>query len=109
MDNDNIGDESLSRAINGVEGLFLKVVAAFRANELSNADASATTSLTDSHERFQLWVGNIRAAEDDPNNVSLEWRLREAHDIRDDISSILTDVLEALNDCMYANKLVRIS
>jgi hypothetical protein len=58
-------------------------------------------TLSDAFERFQLWAGNIGAAVDAHRKISLEWRLRDAAEIKEQICELQSDLIEALNDCMW--------
>ncbi|KAF2730965.1 hypothetical protein EJ04DRAFT_555033 [Polyplosphaeria fusca] len=57
-------------------------------------------TLKNATERFQLWCGSVGAATDPQKKISLEWRLRDAPDIREDVQSLFVDLAEALDDLL---------
>lgn len=52
----------------------------------------------DAIERFQLWSGSVGAPVDAEKKISLDWRLREADEIKEQINDLLHDLIEALDD-----------
>lgn len=52
----------------------------------------------DAFERFQLWVGSIGAAVAPHRKVSLDWRLRDAQELKEQIGELQLDLIEALDD-----------
>ena len=51
----------------------------------------------DQHGRFRVWCGNLGALQS--GHASLDWRLREADNIRSRISGVLADVDDDLRNC----------
>lgn len=58
-------------------------------------------TIIDSLERFQLWAGNIGAAVDPRKKISLEARLKDASEVKEQIYDLLCDLNEALDDCRH--------
>lgn len=83
---------------------FHRAIRTFESTHSSITGSNPQIALTDSLERFRLWSGSVGAALDGEKKASLEWRLREAPDIKEDILSLLGDLKEALEDRLYATK-----
>ncbi|OCL11416.1 hypothetical protein AOQ84DRAFT_423590, partial [Glonium stellatum] len=64
----------------------------------NNPHLISSSNLGDALDRFQLWSGNIGASQISHNKTSLEARLQEAPDIRDQIIQLLEDLKEALEE-----------
>lgn len=70
-------------------------------NELSHlpgATPSVQTSLNDHLGRFRIWAGNIGAFQENPLPSSLDYRLREAPKVAEQIRDLLDDLCETLRD-----------
>jgi phage tail tape-measure protein len=69
---------------------------------ISKTDSQEQTTadaLNDAFQRFQLWVGNIGAAINTQKNISLESRLKTSPEVREQIFSLLRDLIKGLDDC----------
>lgn len=60
----------------------------------------AVNAVIDAMERFILWTGNLGALQDPKSKLSLDHRLLEAPEIRNQIYQQLDHMLEAIHDCM---------
>ena len=56
------------------------------------------SDLVDAHSRFKIWQGNSGARQAGSVRSSLEYRLREASRIRNQVIELLQDLAEALED-----------
>ena len=61
-------------------------------------DGISASAINDELERFQIWAGNIGASQESRTTTSLEARLRDASEITEQISQLLEDLREALED-----------
>ncbi|PSN68574.1 hypothetical protein BS50DRAFT_619415 [Corynespora cassiicola Philippines] len=59
---------------------------------------SIIASLKDAFQRFRLWSGSVGAELDSKSRMSLEWRLREAPDIKEEVITLLESLVEGLAD-----------
>lgn len=72
---------------------------------LSNENISAlafnipSTAIVDCLERFSLWAGNMGAMHNPLTPLSLDQRLFQAADIRQQIYRQLDEIEEAIDDC----------
>lgn len=64
----------------------------------SKAPLPAST-VEDELGRFKIWTGNSRALQ--KNSRSLDYRLREASQVRDQVVKILKDLEYSLRECAY--------
>lgn len=55
-------------------------------------------SIKNELDRFKIWVGNL-AAHRPLGKRSLEYRLRDAEDLRSSVLELLTDLSDALDRC----------
>ncbi|CAD6579307.1 MAG: hypothetical protein ASARMPREDX12_009124 [Alectoria sarmentosa] len=56
------------------------------------------TTVSDEFGRFKIWAGNIGALQEDSR--SLDYRLREASQVRDQVTKILQDLEFSLHECI---------
>ncbi|KAF2496628.1 hypothetical protein BU16DRAFT_458300, partial [Lophium mytilinum] len=66
--------------------------------ERSRAPSIPLFALQDALERFDLWAGNIGATQDAGRRASLDFRLNDTPEIKEQICSLLSDMIEALDD-----------
>jgi hypothetical protein len=97
----NEGQQSLSHSTRLLREKFSLTANAFASGTAENATTELNAGLTDAAERFQLWAGSVGAAVDPQRKVSLEWRLRDAPEIKDRIHELQSDLIEALDDCVF--------
>ena len=71
-----------------------------RFSALSEADQIARPALVDQLGRLKIWAGNIGAFQDLPLQSSLDYRLREAPKIVDQVIELLNDLNETLQEGM---------
>ena len=57
------------------------------------------STATDCLDRFSLWAGNMGAMRSPQSPLSLDQRLHEAEDIREQINRQLDEIIEAIVDC----------
>lgn len=57
------------------------------------------SEVVDCLDRFSLWAGNMGAMRNPTSPLSLDERLFEAVDIREQINRQLDEITEAINDC----------
>lgn len=57
----------------------------------------SVTKVSDEFGRFKIWAGNIGALQEDSR--SLDYRLREASQVRDQVTKILLDLKFSLREC----------
>jgi hypothetical protein len=95
----------LAAATRAIRDAFPRLIDAFTTKSASDAASNPHTTLIDAHERFQLWLGSVGAAVDRQKRISLEWRLRDAPEIKEEIMSLLNDLMEGIEDCMHTLKL----
>ena len=60
------------------------------------------SELLDARSRFKIWLGNLGAQQPPFVQSSLDYRLREASKIKDQIIKLLQDLAEALQDGLEA-------
>jgi hypothetical protein len=95
------GEEaSISHLTKEVIGCFLRLISSIGTLPTEGQGALTHEEITDALERFQLWSGNIGASVDAAKRVSLDVRLKDAPEVRDQVRELLTDLSEALNDCL---------
>jgi len=80
---------------------FVEILQLLDSAKLDTIGAASKTDLVDTFDRFQLWAGNIGAAIDGQKKISLEWRLRDALEIKEQIIELQYDLVEGLDDCRY--------
>lgn len=56
------------------------------------------SELEDARSRFQIWQGNLGARQSSTARTSLDHRLREAPNIKNQINELLEDLAEALEE-----------
>ena len=80
---------------------FDKLCATLESADLSHGQKVACSSILDEYGRFNVWAGNIGAHQ--VGRVSLDFRLREAGHIKDQVIKLLQYLSEALGDGNIAN------
>jgi hypothetical protein len=90
-------DEPIASLTTRSKEKFTRVIRTLEAAGADTGDVTAA-SLNDAFERLLLWAGNIGAAAASDNKISLEFRLRDAPDIKAQICELLHDLIEALDD-----------
>jgi hypothetical protein len=64
----------------------------------TTSDEDFSILLRDTADLFTLWCGNLGAHHSATNKLSVEYRLREAPRLIDEIRTLLYDLLEKLDD-----------
>lgn len=59
----------------------------------------APEAVEDALDRFKLWTGNLGALHQPQSRMSLESRLADSLEVRNQICEQLSDLQEALQDC----------
>jgi hypothetical protein len=67
-------------------------------SEVLDGLLSLRATIIDEHGRFQIWAGNIGALQPVKKTSSLEYRLRDAPKIANQVVEVLEDLEEALDD-----------
>ena len=80
---------------------FTRTIDSFNSEESHSLETTYQATLIDSLERFLLWAGNIGAAVDPRKTNSLEARLKDAPEVKEQIYDLLCDLHEALDDCKH--------
>jgi hypothetical protein len=78
---------------------FTQIIHTLSISDSATGGQGTKDVLQDIFERFQLWVGSVGASIDARSKLSLEWRLRDAPEIRERIVELQSDLVEALDDC----------
>lgn len=97
----NEGYQSLAQCTRSIRETFSRTVDAFTSGTAENDRPEISKGIADAAERFQLWAGSVGAAVDPQRKISLEWRLRDAPEIKERIYELQSDLIEALDDCLY--------
>ena len=72
----------------------------------SEAEPSlAASAVRDELGRFRIWTGNIGALQRDSR--SLDYRLREASQVRDQVTKVLQDLEFSLSECTRSHPLMQ--
>lgn len=74
----------------------VKLLSETRASE---AAPVSTETVEDVIDRFKLWTGNLGALHQPQKRMSLESRLADSPEVRNQICEQLSDLQEALEDC----------
>jgi hypothetical protein len=69
------------------------------AGALDNSTGSIASEAVEQFERYRIWCANIAPAVDD--QISLEYRLRDASNISNQITALLQDLNESVSSCKY--------
>lgn len=67
---------------------------------LQKVDSNPQITVIDQLGRFKIWAGNIGAFQELPLPSSLDYRLREAPKVADQIRELLEDLIETLQDIL---------
>lgn len=89
---------SIAPCVKECISLFTRCTDVLQQPDQSNDFAVSNHQLVDSLGRFRIWAGNIGATQGAEVKSSLEYRLREAPKVASQISEILNDLLESLED-----------
>lgn len=65
-----------------------------------NGAELSTAALSDEYGRFKIWAANIGAFHPGTSSRSLDYRLREASQMGDQVEKILKDLKVSLGECM---------
>lgn len=103
MDNgrDEAAFETLSQTTRQTREKFTYVIQALGTLDSATIGQGPKEALEDAFDRFQLWVGSVGASIASQRKISLEWRLRDAPEIKERIVELQSDLVEALDDCKY--------
>ncbi|RYP44264.1 hypothetical protein DL768_009268 [Monosporascus sp. mg162] len=80
-------------------GRFQALVTQLESHGQDGGQVVTTDAVTDALERFKLWAGNIGAVHPADSKLSLEFRLAAAPELLEQVSDLLDDLIEALDDC----------
>ena len=75
-------------------------VSRIQPDESVHTEAGLRNSLEDAHSRCKIWNGNLGVFQQ--GHASLEWRLREASELRTKIINLLEHVKDDLEHCAYS-------
>lgn len=78
---------------------FLDLIELSKENHSSLSFNLPSAAVTDCLERFSLWAGNMGAMRNPLTPLSLDQRLFQATDIRQQIHRQLDEIEEAIDDC----------
>lgn len=92
-------DDSIAILTTRSKREFTRVIRTLEAAGTETGDVTSA-SLNDAFERLLLWAGNIGAAAAPDKKISLDFRLRDAPDIKEQICELLRDLIEALDDSL---------
>ena len=103
MDNgrDEAAFETLSQTTRHTREKFTHVIQALGTSDSTTIGQGPKEALEDAFDRFQLWVGSVGASVASQRKISLDWRLRDAPEIKERIVELQSDLVEALDDCKY--------
>ena len=90
---------SLAQQTRDTREKFALVAKALESKQSHVEEAHQKYTLEDASQRFQLWAGSIGASAQAEKKISLDWRLRDAPDIKEQVEDLLDDLVEALDDC----------
>jgi hypothetical protein len=99
---DEAAFETLAQTTRQTREKFTHIIQALGASDSAIIGQSPKEALEDAFDRFQLWVGSVGASVDAQRKISLEWRLRDAPEIKERIVELQSDLVEALDDCKYS-------
>jgi hypothetical protein len=99
---DESSEGPLAVATRRIRDAFPRVIQTFESNSSPIAGPSPQAALTGTLEIFQPWLGIVGAAIHGQKKISLEWRLKETPDIKEEILSLVNVLTEALGDRAYA-------
>ena len=89
-------DRSTSSLYTRCEGLFDTLAKAVSQQLLR---ASLTNAkVQDEFDRFRIWGGNLGARHSVSTKISLDWRLRNAIELKEEIILLLEEIASALED-----------
>ncbi|KAL7912177.1 hypothetical protein GGI35DRAFT_492123 [Trichoderma velutinum] len=88
--------QTLPQKSRTVQKSFVGLIRYLEDNEVPNVISSS--EITDALERFALWAGNLGALREPTSKLSLDYRLAEAPEIRNQIHRQLDYLLEAIDD-----------
>lgn len=92
---------SIARSTKQTRKKFTRTIDSINSEGSHFLETTYQATLIDSLERFQLWAGNIGAAVDPRKKNSLEARLKDAPEVKEQIYDLLCDLHEALDDCRH--------
>ena len=72
------------------------------AQHLEGKSPLPASTVGDELGRFKIWAGNIGALQRDSR--SLDYRLREASQVRDQVVRILKDLESSIRECTYMSE-----
>ncbi|KAK3363768.1 hypothetical protein B0T25DRAFT_53590 [Lasiosphaeria hispida] len=90
--------ESISTRSRHVRQNFLRLESLLEELQHDKSTALSPAAITDALGRFSLWAGNMGAIHDPKRRLSLDYRLSEAAEIREQIGRQLDEIVEALGD-----------
>lgn len=90
---------TISAQSHNVRQRFLDLIGLSEENDSSLAFDLPSTAVVDCLERFSLWAGNMGAMHNPLAPLSLDQRLFQATDIRQQIHRQLDEMEEAIDDC----------
>ena len=99
---DEVAFETLAQTTRQTREKFTHVIQALGTSDSAAIGQGPKEALEDAFDRFQLWAGSVGASIDAQRKISLEWRLRDAPEIKERIVELQNDLVEALDDCKYS-------
>ena len=97
---------TLSTSALAVQNLFdtcIRIVPEFQCeaqpDDSTNPESDLQETLRDAHSRFKVWCGSLGVFQ--RGHASLEWRLREASQIRTQIVDLLEQMTDDLENCIW--------
>lgn len=79
------------------QSALLQLLSAVRSTE-AEEQLSILESVQDLLDKFNLWAGSLGALQPPSRKLSLDYRLQDAEDIRDQIRDYLDDLQAAIQD-----------
>ena len=89
-------NHSTSSLYTKCEGLF-DILAKAVSQQLLRASLT-NAKVQDEFDRFKIWGGNLGARHSASAKISLDWRLRNATELRKEIIQLLEEIASALED-----------
>jgi hypothetical protein len=90
---------TISAKSHNVRQLFLNLISFSKEKHFDSHPHVSSSAVVDCLERFLLWTGKTGAMRNSQTPLSLDQRLLQAADIREQINRQLEEIEEAINEC----------